>query len=426
MRAEEHELLSGLARGTPMGDLLRRYWTAAVLSRELEADGAPVRVTLLGEGLIAFRDSNGKVGLLEEHCAHRGASLYFGKNANGGLACWYHGWKYDVEGRCLDQPNEPPQTRFCDRVKHKAYPCIERNGVVWTYMGPPDKKPEMPALEWLTVPESHVFVSKRLQQCNWMQGMDGDIDGCHLGFLHGHVIEQVPDLKEFRSAKWLIRDLYPVFDPVTIPSGILLSTRRNAAEDTYYFRVNQWFLPGYTTIPLPGDGPQAGHSWVPRDLGQSWVFTFSWHPSRPLTDAERADFEEGKSAVHAELIPGTFLPIHNRSNEYAGPDAPPAKQPWMRIKNFQDQDMGITESMGALYDRTRESLGSTDIVINQTRRRLMDAARSVQEGMDAPGLNPDDFRFRPYSAELPRSVTNWREAVGDAIETRPETYRSSV
>ncbi len=426
MRTDEHALLAGIAADTPMGALLRRYWTAALLSRELEPEGSPVRVRLLDEDLIAFRDREGRVGLVGEHCAHRGASLYFAKNADCGLRCWYHGWMYDRDGHCIDMPNEPPQSRFSDKVKLKAYPCVERNGVVWTYMGPAEKRPALPALEWLTVPESHVYVSKRLQACNWLQGMDGDIDGCHLGFLHGHVIEQVPDLKEFRSAKWLIRDLHPVFDPVAIPCGILLSTRRRAEADTYYYRVNQWFLPGYTTIPLPGLGPQAGHSWIPRDVGESWVFTFSWHPSRPLTAEERAEFEAGTSAVHAQLVPGSFVPVHAKANDYAGPDAPPACQPWMRIKNFQDQDMCITESMGTLYDRTRESLGSTDSVINQTRRRLVAAARGVADGMDAPGLDPEGFRFRPYSAELPRSVVDWREAVGDAIETRPETYRSSV
>src|SRR5579875_3195404 len=159
MKADEHELLSHTAAGTPLGELLRRYWTPAVLSRELEAEGAPVRVRLLGENLVAFRTRRGAVGLLAENCAHRGASLYFAKNMEGGLRCWYHGWKYGVDGTCLEQPNEPPQMQFCDKVRIKAYPCVERSGVVWTYMGPREKQPPLPDLEWLLVPESHVFVS---------------------------------------------------------------------------------------------------------------------------------------------------------------------------------------------------------------------------------------------------------------------------
>ena len=142
--SEDNDVLSHVGPGTPMGALFRRYWLPALLSRELEANGAPVRVRLVGEDLIAFRDSEGRVGLLAENCPHRGASLYFAKNDDCGLRCWYHGWKFDIEGKCLDMPNEPPQTQFKDRIRQLAYPCIERNGVVLTYMGPADKKPGLP------------------------------------------------------------------------------------------------------------------------------------------------------------------------------------------------------------------------------------------------------------------------------------------
>jgi hypothetical protein len=185
-------------------------------------------------------------------------------------------------------------------------------------------------------------------------------------------------------------------------------------------------MPGYTTIPLPGDGTLAGHSWVPVDDTQSWTFTWNWHPKRPLTETELDEFRSAKVSVHATLIPGTFLPYYNRSNDWAGPDAAPAKQPWMRVKNFQAQDMGITESMGSLYDRTRETLGSTDAVIVAVRKRLMDAARKVAKGGTAPGLDPENYALRPFSALLPRSQSDWVAGVGDAIETRPETFRYSV
>jgi phthalate 4,5-dioxygenase len=427
MRAADHKLLSQTGRGTPMGNLLRRYWTAALLSRELpEPDGAPVRVRIMGEDLVAFRDSEGRVGLLAEHCCHRGASLYYGENAECGLRCWYHGWKYDVNGNCVDMPNEPPEREFKSKVKQAAYPCIEKAGVVWAYLGPPDKMPELPALEWLTVPESHVFVSKRLQQCHWTQGMDGDIDGAHLSFLHGKTVDKALDLQGSKSVDWLREDLHPTFHLKKTPSRILLATRRKAGDDQYYYRINQWFIPGYTTIPLPGDGTLAGHSWVPVDDQRSWTFTWSWHPKRPLTADERDLFANAKVSVHAQLIPGTFTPVHNASNDYAGPDAPPARQPWMRIKNFQDQDMCITESMGRLYDRTKETLGSTDVVIVAVRRTLLDAARALAKGKTPPGLEPRDYALRPFSALLPREVEDWQAAVGDAIETRPETFRFSV
>ena len=424
MRAADHKLLSQTGPGTPMGNLLRRYWTAALLSRELpEPDGAPVRVRILGEDLIAFRDSTGKVGLLDEHCCHRGASLYFAENKECGLRCWYHGWKYDTTGACVDQPSEPPGKRFAKEVKIKAYPTIEKSGVVFAYLGP-GKPPKLPALEWLTVPDSHTYVSKRIQHCHWQQGMDGDIDGAHLSFLHGKTdaLDKAPDLQGSNSVDWLRQDIHPAFLMKKSPARILLGTRRKAGTDEYYYRINQWFMPGYTTIPLPGDGTLAGHSWVPIDDTRSLTFTWSWHPKRPLTEAELEEFKSAKVSVHATLIPGTFLPYYNRANDWAAP----AKQPWMRVRNFQAQDMGITESMGPLYDRTREMLGSTDAVIVAVRKRLLDAARKVAKGGTPPGLDPQTYALRPFSALLPRSEKDWVGAVGDAIETRPETFRFSV
>jgi phthalate 4,5-dioxygenase len=424
---DDHKLLSQTGPGTPMGELLRRYWTPALLSRELpEPDGAPVRVRLLCEDLVAFRDTRGRVGLLREFCSHRGASLYYGKNADCGLRCWYHGWKYDVDGNCLDMPNEPAGSRFKEQIKHRAYPSIEKNGVVWSYLGPREQQPELPQLEWLTVPEANVYVSKREQQCHWTQGMDGDIDSSHLAFLHGETIDRTVEHAPYESAAWMKNDVTPKIEVVATPAGLLMGARRNATESTYYWRINQWFIPGFTTIPgFTGDGPLSGHSWVPLDDERCWVFVFTWHPLRAFKEEEIARMRAG-SAVHSALIPGTFSPVANKSNDYAGPDAPPARQPWMRIKTFQDQDNAITESMGPLYDRTQEHLGASDVAIVQTRRRLIAAAKRLREGHEPPGLNPADYRLRPISVQLPRSGVSWPEAVAEAIEARPETFRASV
>ncbi len=426
MRRDEHELLSRTGPGTPMGNLLRRYWIPALLSRELEADGAPVRVRLLSENLIGFRDSNGRVGLLGEHCSHRGASLYYGKNMNGGLSCWYHGWKYDVDGKCLDQPNEPPQTRFCDRIQQKAYPCVDRNGVIWTYMGPPDKKPDFPEFEWNLVPESHVYASKRYQDCHWTQGMEGDLDSSHLNFLHGtETINASPSHGKYESGKWMADDPNPKIEVVQVPGGILHSARRDADPANHYWRIGEWMLPCFTTIPgFPGDAPFGGHAWVPSDDDKTWCFAFSWHPVRPLKDTELKNMLTGWG-MHSLLTPGTFTAAHNKSNGYAPADYPPVKQPWQRIKIFQDQDTAITESMGARFDRTRESLGSTDGLIMHTRRRLMATARALEEGKDPP-TDKRNYRMRPLSCLLPRDTPDWAKAVADTIDARPETYQLSV
>src|SRR4051812_39961340 len=172
MRAEQNELLTRTGPGTPMGELFRRYWLPALLAQELpEPDCPPVRVKLLSERLIAFRDTAGRVGLMDEFCAHRGVSLWFGRNEENGLRCPYHGWKYDVNGQCTEVPSEPVESGFCSKIRLTSYPCIERGGIVWTYMGPTEHKPELPELEWATLPTSHTFISKRLQECNWLQAM---------------------------------------------------------------------------------------------------------------------------------------------------------------------------------------------------------------------------------------------------------------
>ena len=425
MKLEDHKLLAETGPGTAMGNLLRRYWMPAMLSSELAAGGAPVRVRLAGEDLIAFRNTAGNIGLLGERCAHRGASLYFAKNAECKLRCWYHGWQYDLDGHCTDQPNEPPQAQFRDKVKQKAYPSIEKNGVIWTYMGPQDEQPALPELEWLTVPDDHVFVSKRLQRCHWTQGMEGDLDSAHLGILHHDLLRRRAANPRNRSAIWAMRELQPEIETEAMPNGLLMAARRAAGPDTYYWRVNQWFLPFFTNWPIPGDHPQAGHAWVPIDDTNCWVFTFSWHPARPLRANEVAHMRAG-SDIHTPVDPASFLPQHNSSNDYAGPDAPRPRQPWMGVTALQAQDLAMTESMGPLYDRTQENLVASDLVVAQTRHRLIVAARELANGGEPPGLDAKAYRLRPLATELPRDVTRWREAVAELMDARPETFRVSV
>jgi phenylpropionate dioxygenase-like ring-hydroxylating dioxygenase large terminal subunit len=174
---EDNELLTRTSAGTPMGTLMRRYWIPVVFSEQVaEPDCTPVRVQLLGEGLVAFRDSDGRIGLLDERCPHRTASLFFGRNEECGLRCVYHGWKFDVDGNCVDLPSEPPESNFREKIRTTAYPCVERGGLVWAYMGPPELQPEFPDLEWTQVPESHRYVTRHIQQCNWLQGLEGGFD----------------------------------------------------------------------------------------------------------------------------------------------------------------------------------------------------------------------------------------------------------
>src|SRR5262245_22756281 len=190
---ELNDFLTQTGPGTPMGDLCRRYWIPALLSAELpEPDCPPVRVKLLSERLVAFRDTQGRVGLMDEFCAHRGVSLWFGRNEGSGLRCPYHGWKYDVTGQCIEVPSEPVESGYCQKIKLTAYPCVEKGGIVWTYMGPPAEKPAFPAFEWLDLPASHRYVAKRWQECNWLQAMEGGIDSSHISWLHSGELHTDP------------------------------------------------------------------------------------------------------------------------------------------------------------------------------------------------------------------------------------------
>src|SRR5687767_12363673 len=187
---EDNETLTRIGPGTVMGDFLRQYWQPILLDWELpEPDCAPLRVRLLGEDLIAVRTTSGKVGLLGNHCPHRGASLFFGRNEEDGLRCVYHGWKFDVHGTCVDMPSEPAESNFKNKVRVLAYPVRERNGIVWTYMGPRSDPPPLPELPPNLAEESNVWI--RLEECNFMQALEGDIDTVHFGFLHaGHVVPE--------------------------------------------------------------------------------------------------------------------------------------------------------------------------------------------------------------------------------------------
>ncbi len=428
MHQRDHELLAGVGPGTPMGQLLRRYWVPALLSEELPAPGgAPVRVRLLGEDLVAFRSPDGEVGLVSEFCAHRGASLFFGRNEEGGIRCSYHGWKYASCGTCLEMPNEPATSTFKDRVRQPAYPLKEVGGMIWAYLGPADTQPELPQLEYLTVPDSHQFVSKRYQACHWTQALEGDLDSSHVSFLHGSVLRERQDAGfATKTSTWILTDTAPHIEVVETPGGLMLGSRRLADEDSYYWRINHWLMPWYTFIPaFTGDGALAAHIWVPIDDTACWSYTFTWHPTRELTTAEVDGMRAG-NANYADLLPN-YHPRHNKSNGYnadgVGEDT---DWPITRIRTIQEQDMAMTEGMGALYDRTEEHLASADVGLIQFRRQMLAAARSLEAGGEPPALDPAAFRVRQLSIVLPRETVNWPDVVADNINARPDTFVASA
>jgi phenylpropionate dioxygenase-like ring-hydroxylating dioxygenase large terminal subunit len=408
---EQNEMLTQTGPGTPMGQLLRRYWIPALLCEELpEPDCPPVRVKLLSERLIAFRDTQGRVGLLDEFCAHRRASLWFARNEENGLRCTYHGWKYNVSGQCVDVPSEP-ESGFCRKVRLKSYPCVERGGAVWAYMGPVELKPPFPEFEWALVPQSHRFVSKRFQECNYLQAMEGGIDSSHISSLHSGEMQTDVLHKGTKGAHYQ-KDARPKFEVAESPGGLLIGARRNAEAGNYYWRITQWIMPWYTMIPPYGDHALHGHAWVPIDDGTCWAWSMSHHPTRPLNELEWQAIRSGQS-IYAELIPGTYRPAANKSNDYLiDREGQKTGRYYSGVKGISMQDASIQESMGPITDRTLEYLAPTDIAIVKARRRLLDAALSLQKGAQPPGLEPETHRVR--SASFVSSAARFKDAAQEA------------
>ncbi len=423
---ERNALVTETGPDTPMGNLFRRYWIPFLLSEEVaERDGPPVRVKLLSERLIAFRDSEGRIGLIEEFCAHRRVSLWFGRNEESGIRCPYHGWKFDITGKCLEIPSEPPESRFCDEVGLQSYPCVERGGIVWTYMGPPEAQPSPPAFEWTTVPADQRYHSKRLEECNYLQALEGGIDSSHVAFLHSGELRSDPLHHGSKGSDYHLSDLTPKFDVVESPGGLNIGVRRNAGAENYYWRITPWIMPWYTIVPPYGDNPLHGHAWVPIDDENCFAWTFSYHPSRPLNELELGVMHDGGS-LHVQLIPGTFRPVMNRDNDYMmDREAQKAGKSFSGVRGIAMQDASLQESMGRISDRSRENLVMTDKAIFMARRQLHDAALGLEKGQTPPGLDEASQAVRSASFELSREVP-FNEAPGEPMKVKKGVAHTSI
>ena len=427
---ENNELICRVGKGTPGGELMRQYWLPVALSSELpEPDGAPLRVRLLGEDLVAFRDSSGQVGLVGAHCPHRGASLFFGRNEEGGLRCVYHGWKFNRDGRCVDMPNAPGSP-LKDRLKHKAYPCVERAHVVWTYMGPMDPPPPLPDIPCMHLADDQVVTYKHYQEQNWLQGIEGSIDPSHGAVLHSDID---PDTVAATAAKVLKNsDLYFEtanwsYETADLGHAAMVAAWRPLNEEQNYWRLNSFFLPCYADAPIASGQDPAGmfFIFVPIDDEHCFHYAFTWHPMRALSEHERkfAEF-----AFEAEFVPGDprrpgsqWLQVNNSTNDYG------IDREVQRTKSFSGipigviQDQAITESMGPIYDRTQEHLVDADKGIALARRIFLRAAKALRDnGTTPPGvLDPAAYSIRAPDKYLPRSETNWVEALREFYTYRP-------
>jgi phenylpropionate dioxygenase-like ring-hydroxylating dioxygenase large terminal subunit len=422
-----------------MGDLMRQYWIPALLSTELpQTDGAPIRVRLLGENLIAFRDTQGRVGMLANNCSHRGASLFFGRNEDNGLRCVYHGWKYDVTGRCVDMPNEPPETSFADKIHHLAYPCQERGGVIWTYMGPRARPaavgetnhagrvldtgpatglPPLPNLESNMHSGEECPPWAAMRACNWLQALEGDIDTSHAAFLHGSLKSRwstEPGTYQYYSE----RTKQPRPSVVETDYGMLYANRRPAEDDSWLWSIGSFLLPFFTMVNSIDLGVQLiTRAWVPIDDEHVMFFYFWWAPEglRELDpEGKRQNFSYMRDFDHLPNTSdwlGRWRLVANASNDFQLDREMQRTRNFSGVATVHNQDQAMTESMGAIQNRTQEHVGPADWTIVTARQALLTAARDLAERGVIPVTvdQPDLYETRSGRIVLPRDV-DWVEA----------------
>jgi phthalate 4,5-dioxygenase len=381
---QDNELLVHVGPGTAIGDLFRRFWTPLMLADELGTpDAPPVRVNVLGEKLVAFRDTAGAIGLLATYCPHRRANLAWGRNEEHGLRCIYHGWKFDTTGRCVDMPNCPEGENLKDRVTTVSYPVLERGGLVWAYLGPRELEPPFPNYECFDAPPSHRFIRKVIAKGNYLQMMEGDVDSSHVSFLHSR--RDGKPLFGSRVHPNTFKDTMPRWFPQETDYGLMLAAQRDAGPDHYQWRVNQYLMPYITLIAAPPELPILNQVRVPVDDETSMLFRCFIHPERPLTAEEIAGYEGGIIVPEVDSV--TFEMKENMANEYLVDREEQRTTTFTGIKSTVAQDLAVTQDQGGgwIADRSREYLVSSDRAIIMLRKRLLAPAKALQQGGRAVG-----------------------------------------
>jgi phenylpropionate dioxygenase-like ring-hydroxylating dioxygenase large terminal subunit len=417
---EDNNLLTQTDAGTPMGELFRRFWLPAMLSDELpERDCEPVRLRLLGEDLIVFRDSNGRPGVLDAYCPHRGAALFFGRNELAGLRCIYHGWKFDVDGACVDLPNAPEGEDFRDRVHIKHYPAIEGAGMVWVFMGPKDRIPPRPGFDFMDVPSANYVVAKYYTHCNYLQALEGDLDPSHVSFLHSTLDgnRSNPSHRIFGrdgGSVPQVSNRAPRYEAFETEAGAAMINTRRLEEGKVTYAANHWVMPFYGLAGLAGPGVFPVNIKVPQDDHNTIYFRLRWS-EQPLTDAARADLRIG-GYVNPPLVPGTFEPKENKANDYLIDRMKQRSFSFSGMSQTAVQDTAMQENQrGDLMDRSLEVLVSSDKWIINVRHRLMASAQALAAGQEPPEpFNPQAMRIRNAAVTVPEG-TDLEEAVAPIL-----------
>lgn len=416
LTVQENETLTRVEGEVPMGRLMRRHWIPALLSEQVaEPDGKPVRITILGEKLVAYRDTEGRVGVLGEMCPHRKASLAFGRNENCGLRCLYHGWKMDVDGNVVDMPSEPKESGFAERVKHKAYPARESGGFVWIYMGEPALMPEFEPPPWAPTPEARAAIVRMDLPCNWAQIMEGQIDSAHSSSLHSSDMKPARGEAKALDTHWVrpSTDKNPRIQVQVTNYGMRYAAIRRPlmnAITSDYVRITCYVAPFVALIP-PNSSYNVASVIVPKDDTSSYFHFIAWHP-----DHEAISTEAWRKFCVAEVgvdVDADFRPMKRHAwNDYL------QDREWMKtgesftgIPGIPNQDIAMWESMGAISDRTSERLGASDIAVIQFRRILLDAVKRFEEGAEPIGLSEPHLpqaKLRSYQGVVLKTE-DWRK-----------------
>ena len=417
---EENNLLCRVEGKAPMGQLMRRHWTPVCLIEEvLEPDGAPVKAQVFGEDLVVFRDTNGRVGVMDEYCPHRRVSLVLGRNEDCGLRCLYHGWKMDVAGNVLEMVSEPAASGMAQKVKHLAYPTQEWGGFVWAYMGPPETKPEFQPPAWAPTADVKVTIAKAIIPCNWAQILEGAIDSAHSSSLHSS--DMVPARVEGAEAtdtNWLrpSTDKAPRMQLERGSYGFRYAAIRrpikNAAANDYV-RTTVFVAPATALIP-PNNLYNVANINVPMDDTNTAFYFIAWgHPTQtPDTSAWRKFLgqEVGKD------LDEKYLPLRNRANNFWQDRTAMKAGNFTGISGFPNQDIAMWVTMGPIADRTHERLGASDLAVVEFRQQMLQAVKDFQVGAAAIGTGSARLPFGicSFQAIVPKT-TDWRSYAASSV-----------
>ncbi|MDB5426902.1 MAG: MarR family transcriptional regulator [Phenylobacterium sp.] len=387
MKPADNELLCRVEGEAPMGRVMRGHWLPACLSEEAaEPDGAPVRARLLGEDLVVFRDSKGRVGVLDEHCPHRGASLAFGRNEDCGLRCLYHGWKFGVDGEIQEMASEPADSRMRN-LKHRAYPTAEGGGFVWVWMGRAEEMRPFAMPAWAPTSTTRTSVVKMHAACNWAQVLEGSIDSAHSSSLHS---TNMPTAEVAGSTAtgtaWLrpSNDKAPRLEAELTDFGFHYAAIRRPivnAETQDYVRTTIFIAPFTVLIP-PNDQYNLAQMLVPIDDLNCMFYWIAWHPTKGIDQDAWRRFCAAEVGVD---LTSDYRKLRNLENDFLQDRAKMKAGDFTGIEGIPSQDMAMWESMGPIADRSRDHLGTSDVAIVQFRRQMVAAAKAAQAGQPIIG-----------------------------------------